>query len=98
MSNEIHCPKCNSEKLYANKKGFAYKITCLNCGHIFKKYANIPFNWLLKNFKFYRRWIGGTWYQLYDKFGDMGLAGDTFEWKQHLPPGDNYEIIKKENW
>jgi hypothetical protein len=49
---------------------------------------------LLAEFKWYRQYSGGTWYKVYDKYSDYGLAGDTYHWTQEPPAG--VEVIEKE--
>jgi hypothetical protein len=59
---------------------------------ILKRFAPI-----LGEFKWYRKLIGGTWYQVYDFNSDLGIAGDTIHWT-HKNPDHKVEILKVEKY
>jgi hypothetical protein len=51
----------------------------------------------LSEFKWYRKWIGGTWYKVHDPYTGTGWGGFT-EWTQTIPTSDTAEIQLTESW
>lgn len=51
----------------------------------------------LSEFKWYRKRIGGTWYKVYDRTSDFGLAGDTHGWTQEMPDQES-KIVATEKY
>jgi len=64
-----------------------------------KKLLAIIFRPLLKDFRCYRKRIGGTWYRIRNGSGQAGFAGPMEYWQQEQPADDrDLSVIQTENY
>jgi len=56
------------------------------------------FDIILADWKHYRRWRGGTWYQLRDVLSGAGVVSQITLWSRNNVHGSDWEILDIETY